>query len=123
MINKPSLIDKSLLKPKIEPIIEPKIENIEINFPKLGELDKKSLGVLINITFIIILGSLFFWIYTIYIERKEQKITELKNIEPRPSNIQSSFLAPQIILPSNKEKLLSESTKSKIWLPDNFTDF
>ena len=82
---KPNLIDKKKLKPKVEKeIIKtyefPDMDTI-VSSIKIPEMDNKSMNIIMNVFIFILLVGISMWLYIIYVDRKDTKITPLLEIE------------------------------------------
>ena len=117
---KPNLIDRTKLKPKIKKEIEiyevPNVDTI-VSSIKIPEMDNKSMNTIINVFIFILLFGILVWLYIIYIDRKDTKITPLLEIES------NSYQIP--ILARGDPNNLSETVPENIYTngKNNFTLF
>ena len=113
-MGRPVLIDKSLLKPKIttdltvnptSPSTKPSVVDVT-NTPYISfnyfkpEMDNQSISILVNLTFFTILTFGGLWIYNLYLDRLDTKITTVQELGNQTFN-QPLIINNGPIIPSN----------------------
>ena len=99
-MGRPVLIDKSFLKPKIivDPIV---IDTPSISFNYfIPEMDNQSISILVNLAFFTILTFGALWIYHLYLDKLDTKITTVQELENQVYN-QPLIINNGPIIPSN----------------------
>ena len=101
------------MKPKLEPVkLEP--VKLELEQSKLEQtkyklnFDNKSIGVLINIIFIAILTFGALWLYNVYLDRLDTKITTAEEIHQ--NNLQNILMGYQPLMMNTETVIPSNLT-------------
>ena len=108
---RPRLVNNSLLKPKPVPVVPvapvpvpvvpvpvPVVPVPDVVVPVSPEGHTKvtsKASMFINLAFVIILTLIILWLYNLYIDRKNTKLTEAKDIIP------STYVHPILLEPTN----------------------